>query len=91
LNACGAACARCDAFEHHALGDRSDDVAGEVVVGTAAEGPVGGDRPGEIFLGDLLDPSGRMLAQRFPGIDLMTRDPNVHLARLLSNVGGAAA
>ena len=51
--------------------------------GPAAEGDVGAHRPREIFLGDLGDSLLGVLAQRLAGIDLMTRDPNVHLASLL--------
>jgi hypothetical protein len=67
-------------LEHHALDDGRDDVAREVVVRPAAEGDVRADRPREIFLGDLCDPALGMLTQRLAGIDLMPRDPDVHLA-----------
>ena len=65
-------------FQHHAVGDGRDDVAGEIVLRAAAEGDVGADRPRIIFLGDLLDPADRMLFQRIPGFDLMVGDTNVH-------------
>jgi len=60
------------------LSDRRDDVAGEVVVRSSAERHVGPDRTRKIFLGDFSNPALRKLAQRLAGIDLMTRDPNVH-------------
>ena len=50
---------------------------------------------GELLV--LVGPSGsgkstalRMLAERFASVDLMARDPNVHLPGLLSMMGGAA-
>ena len=51
--------------------------------GPLPEGDIGADRAREIFLGDLGDSALGVLAQRLAGIDLMTRDPNVHLASLL--------
>ena len=69
-------------LEHHALDNRSHDVAREIIVGAAAEGDVGSDPPRKIFLGDLGDPPLRMLAQQFAGVDLMTRDPYVHYCSL---------
>src|SRR4029079_16616152 len=66
-------------LEHDPIHDRRDDVAGVVVVRTSAEGDVGSHGPGKIFFRDVRDSTLRMLAQRLAGIDLMTRDPNVHL------------
>jgi hypothetical protein len=65
-------------FQNDPLGDRRDDVAGEIVVRALAEGDVGADRTGIIFLGDLLDPLDRMFLNRVAGFDLMVRDTNVH-------------
>ena len=51
-----------------------------MVVGAPAEGDLGGDGAREIFVGDGVEPLVDLAAQRFARVDLMTRDPDVHLA-----------
>jgi hypothetical protein len=69
------------ALQHHAAWNVGDDVAGEaVIVRPLAERHLGRDGAGEIFVGDPAQAAVDMAAQRLAGIDLMTRDPDVHLA-----------
>ena len=66
-------------LQHHALRHMGDDVAGEaVIVGPLAERHLGGNGAREIFVGDGVEPLVDLALQRFAGIDLMTRDPDVH-------------
>ena len=66
-------------FEDDPLRDWSDDVAGVGIVRPSPEGDIGADASREIFFGDFGDSPLGVLAQRFAGVDLVTRDPYVHL------------
>jgi hypothetical protein len=65
-------------LEHYPLGYRRHDLAGEIVIGAAAEGDVGGDRPIEIFVGDRFDALADPGLQRFAGFDLMAGNSDLH-------------
>ena len=76
------------ALQHHALRDMGDDVAGEaVIVGAVAEGDLGGDGAGEIFVGD------GAAAVRRPGRAALRRcrsdDPETRMSISASTVSGA--
>src|SRR5688500_3325956 len=79
-------------LEDDALGDWSNDVAGEILVRPLAEGDVGGNRPVEIFIGDRFNSLADPLLQNFAGFDLMARDSHLHHgAPFLIEAGGALA
>jgi hypothetical protein len=50
----------------------------KVLIGAATEGDVGRNGAGEIAVGDCRQPIGDMGTERIAGVDLVTRDPNVH-------------
>src|SRR5688572_25072179 len=76
------------ALQDDALGDVSDDVAGEaVIVGTLAEGHLRRNGPGEILLRDRAQAGFDVTPQRLTGVDLVTGDPDFHL--LLRYASGA--
>ena len=58
-------------LQHDPIGDRRDNIAGEMVVRSASERHIGADRPGEMLFGNLRHSAGGMLAQGFTCVYLM--------------------
>ena len=59
--------------------DMTDDVAMKSAMRRAAEGDLGGNRAGKIFLGHRLEPIPDMLLERVARFDLMPGNTNIHM------------
>jgi hypothetical protein len=66
-------------LQHHAVRNGRHDVADEVIVRPWTDRHVRSDGAGKIFLSERLHAPDRLVPQRIPDIDLMTRHPYVHL------------